>query len=468
MLKVYNTPSRKKEIFKPKKEKKVNLFVCGPTVYDFSHIGHARTYIVFDMIVKYLRQRDFGVFYLQNITDIDDKIIKRAKEKKIPPQKLARDFEKEYLKDMKSLKIDSVTKYARATDHIKEIISQVKRLFKKGYAYQIKDGVYYDISQFKDYGKLSRRTALQAEDAVSRVDEAKEKRNKGDFCLWKFSKPGEPKWPSPWGAGRPGWHIEDTAITEKYFGPQYDIHGGARDLIFPHHEAEIAQMEAISGKSPLVKYWLHSGLLTVRGQKMAKSLGNFITIRDFLKRNPSRTLRFFVIKAHYRSSIDYNEKLLSQAKKELERIDEFISKLKEQGTKNKKQGVENLILKTEKEFKNAMDDDFNTPEAIAVIFKLVNKGNTLIAQNKLSSADTADILGFLRKIDKVLGLELEIGSIRYKITVTEKLKLKDLIETREKYRKKGQWKLADEIRRKIKKIGYLVEDTKAGPKIKKV
>jgi len=303
MLKIYNTLSRKKEIFSPLRQvrgkpkgKKVNLFVCGPTVYDFPHIGHARTYVVFDAFVKFLRQKGFKVFYLQNITDIDDKIIDRAKEKKITPKKLALLFEKEYLKDMKSLKVDSVTKYARATDYIKEIISQVKRLLDKSFAYQAKDGIYYDISKFKNYGKLARRTILQAEDGVCRIDQAKGKRNRGDFCLWKLSKNGEPKWESPFGWGRPGWHIEDTAICEKHFGFQYDIHGGARDLIFPHHEAEIAQMEALSDKSPMVKHWIHTGFLTVSDKKMSKSLGNFITIRDFQKKYPYRVLRLFVLK----------------------------------------------------------------------------------------------------------------------------------------------------------------------------
>mgnify|MGYP001588732265 CR=1 FL=1 len=237
MLKIYNTLSRKKEIFKPLKNKKVKLFVCGVTPYEFSHIGHARTYLAFDMLVKYLKEKGYDVFYLQNITDIDDKIIKRAKEQNIAPKTLAQRFEKEYLKDMKNLKINSVTKYARATDHIKEIISQIEKLLKKGFAYKIKDGIYYDISKFKDYGKLSRRTVLRAEDAVSRIDENVKKRNKGDFCLWKISKPGEPTWrPAPSGrgsprlpAGRPGWHIEDTAIAEKFFGTQYDIPGGANE-----------------------------------------------------------------------------------------------------------------------------------------------------------------------------------------------------------------------------------------------
>ena len=270
MLKIYNTLSGKKEILKPfdaTQGEKLKFFVCGPTVYDYSHLGHARTYIAFDIIAKYLKEKGYKVFYLQNITDIDDKIIKRAKEKDITAEKLAKNFEKEYLQDMKSLRIDSVTKYARATDHIKEIIAQIEILKEKGFAYQLADGIYYDISKFKNYGKFSRRTVLQAEDGVSRIDESKEKINKGDFCLWKFSKPDEPKWSSLWGPGRPGWHIEDTAITEKYFGPQYDMHGGGKDLIFPHHEAEIAQMEAISGKRPMVKYWIHAGFLTANGKK---------------------------------------------------------------------------------------------------------------------------------------------------------------------------------------------------------
>jgi len=463
MLKLYNTLSRRKETLRPRKDKKINLFVCGITPYDFNHIGHARTYIAFDVIVKYLRQKGYDVFYLQNITDVDDKIIQRAKERNIIPGKLTCQFEKEYLNNMKALKIDSVTKYARATDHIREIISQVKRLLKKGFAYQIEDGIYYDISKFKNYGRLSKRTVLQAEDAVSRIDESKEKRNKGDFCLWKFSKTGEPKWSSPWGDGRPGWHIEDTAITEKYFGPQYDIHGGARDLIFPHHEAEIAQMEAISGKKPLVKYWLHSGFLTVKGQKMAKSLGNFITIRDFLKKNPARLLRLLIIKNHYRSPIDYVEKLLSQTKKELQRIDEFISKLK--NLKNKKRVKEVNLFSTSayaSVFEEAMEDDFNTPKAIAVIFELINQGNSLIDKNKITKSDAKNILEFLKRVDRMFNF---IFWRKPKEKIPSELL--SLTKQRQKYREQGQWQKADELRKRIKAMGYWIEDTKKGPKIKK-
>jgi len=489
MLKVYNTLTKKKEVLKPRKGKKVNLFVCGPTTYDFSHIGHARTYIVFDMIAKYLKQKGYDVFYLQNITDIDDKIITRAKREKTVPRKLALLFEKEYLKDMKSLNVNSVTKYAKATNHIKEIIKQVKILSKKGFAYQIKNGIYYDISKFKNYGKLSRRTILQAEDAVSRIDQAKGKKNRGDFCLWKFSKKGEPKWPSPFGAGRPGWHIEDTAITEKYFGSQYDIHGGARDLTFPHHEAEIAQMEAISGKSPMVKYWLHTGFLTVKGKKMAKSLGNFITIRDFLKNHSAspveefrkdfskeklnlrsdskflygaRILRLFVLKSHYLSPINYSEKEIEQAKKQLERIDEFTTKIKKAKGKTTAQSKK-LIKKTKESFEKAMEDDFNTPVALSSLFKLITKGNSLLAKNKLALTDAKEILKFLKEVDKIFNFifwgkkETEIPS-----------SIKQMAKEREQARKKKDWKKADELRKKIKQMGFWVEDTKKGPTIKRI
>ena len=461
MLKIYNTITQKKEVFKPRKDNKINIFVCGPTVYDFSHMGHARTYISFDVIVKYLKLK-YNVFYLQNITDIDNKIIDRAKERNITPKKLAQQFEKEYFKDVKSLKIDSVSKYARATDYIKDIISQVKRLEKKGFAYKINDGIYYDISKFKEYGKLSKRTKEQAEKATSRIDDSKKKRNKGDFCLWKFYQPGDPKWKSPWGNGRPGWHIEDTAITEHHFGSQYDIHGGARDLIFPHHEAEISQMEAISGKSPLVKYWTHTGFLTIKKRKMSKSLGNFITIKEFLKKHSPRILRLFILKFHYRSPVDYNEKMIIQTEKEIRKVDEFINKVKVQNSKNQTKLVKNLILKTEKDFKKAMDNDFNTPIALSVIFRFIAKGNQLIDKNKITKTDLKNIIKFLKEIDKVFTF---IFWKKEKPLIP--IKIKELVKLREKYRKEEQWKKSDEIRKKIKKLGYQVEDTKHGSKIKK-
>lgn len=469
MLRFYNTLSQKKETFKPLKKGKVNIFVCGPTVYDFSHLGHARTYIVFDALTKFLRQRGFEVFYLQNITDIDDKIIQRAKEEKIFWKALSKKFEKEYLKDMRKVFVDSVTKYARASEHIKEIISQVNRLIKKKNAYFTNEGIYYDISKFKDYGKLSKRTVLQAEDAVSRIDEAVEKKNKGDFCLWKFSKKDEPFWQSPWGKGRPGWHIEDTAIAEKYFGFQYDIHGGAKDLIFPHHEAEIAQMEAISAKKPMVKYWLHTGFLTVKGKKMSKSLGNFITLTDFLKNYSGRLLRYLILKFHYRSFVDFDEKLLKQAKIELEKIDDFIEKIKKIKFKTTKdqnlsKKIKKLIDDSEKEFNEALNDDFNTPKAIGIIFRLIHKLNNLISEDKLNSALAKKTIEFLKRVD------ITFCFIFAKKEKKEKFPpaVLKLVQEREIARKEQNWILADKLREKIKEFGYQIEDTSDGPRLKKI
>ncbi|MFH1656441.1 MAG: cysteine--tRNA ligase [Candidatus Nealsonbacteria bacterium] len=464
MIKLYNTQTKKKEILKPLKTKRINLFVCGPTVYDYSHIGHARTYIAFDAFVKYLKQIGLDVFYLQNITNIDDKIIKRAKEQKTSPEKLAKFFEKEYLKDMKELKIDSVTKYAKATDYIKEIIQQIKQLIDKGYAYKIEDGIYYDISKFKNYGKLSKRTITQAQDAVSRIDETKNKKNKGDFCLWKFHKDDDPKWKSPFGDGRPGWHIEDTAITEKIFGYQYDIHGGSRDLIFPHHEAEIAQIEAISGKSPMVNIWMHTGFLTINGQKMSKSLGNFITIQDFLKKYPAKYLRFLILKTLWHSPIDYSEKSIIDAKNSLEKIEEFLRKIKAIIISNQSnKEFENIIQKSEKDFYLYLDDDFNTPKALAVIFNFIRKINKLIDKNLINKKQAKKIKEFLRKINEIFGI-IDFKKIG-KLEISKQIK--ELIKKREIFRKEKNWQKSDNIRKEIIKLGYKIKDTDKGTIITK-
>ncbi len=450
MLKIYNTLTRKKEIFKSIKKNKVNLFVCGFTSYDYPHIGHAKTYVNFDVIVRYLRYKKYNLFYLQNVTDLDDKIINRAQELNTSVKEISRKFEKIYLEDMKSLKINSVNKYARATDHIKEIISQVKRLIEKGYAYEISDGIYFNLKKFKNYGKLSRRNILQAEDAVTRIDESKTKKNKGDFCLWKFSKPNEPTWKTNVKEiknGRPGWHIEDTAITEKYLGPQYDIHGGAQDLIFPHHEAEIAQMESISGKKPLVRYWMHTGFLNVKGKKMSKSLGNFVTIRDALKRYDAETLRFFFISTHYRSPIDFSERNLVQSKNALQRINDFMNNIK-----NKKDKVSNkLIQKTNKDFIEAMDNDFDTPKTLAVIFNFIRDANKLGAGKKCYK--------LMLELDKVLGI-LKLKEEK----ISKEIKL--LIEKREKARKEKNYKLADKIRAQLREKEVILEDTEKGVEVK--
>ncbi|MEK9171993.1 MAG: cysteine--tRNA ligase, partial [Patescibacteria group bacterium] len=324
-IKLHNTLTGKLEEFKPIEPGAVKMFVCGPTVYDFSHIGHGKTYTQFDIIVRALRYVGYQVTYIVNITDIDDKIIKRASERKMEPNILAEEYETTYVEDMGVLNNTSVDKYARAHDYIPEIISQVERLVEKGLAYKISDGYYFDTKGFGDYGKLSGRSTLKAGDSVSRIDENPEKKNPGDFCLWKFKKEGEPTWPASLGDGRPGWHIEDTAITETEFGPQYDIHGGAIDLIFPHHEAEIAQMESISGKKPLVKYWLHTGFLNIKSEKMSKSLGNFLTIREILEKGISPlALRYYFLTAHYRSPMDFSWEGLKAAENAYRKLKEIF------------------------------------------------------------------------------------------------------------------------------------------------
>jgi len=444
VLKVYNTLTRKKEVFKPIKDKKVNMFICGPTVYDYAHLGHAKTYIQFDIIVRYLRFKGYKVFYLQNITDIDDKIINKAQESGLDEngwKKIRDEFEKSYLEDMKALNVTSVNKYAKATDYISNIISQVKCLIDKGYAYKISDGWYFDLSKDKDYGKLAKRESLELNDAVSRIDENKEKKNKGDFCLWKFSKPGEPKWKADIGNGRPGWHIEDTAITEKEFGVQYDIHGGGIDLIFPHHEAEIAQMESISNKKPLVKYWLHTGFLKINKEKMSKSLKNFKTIKNALQEYPAEVIRYFFISFNYRQPADFSDEVLNNSQNAYKRLKNIVSELKDDKKVNEK------YLK---EFEKAMDDDFNTPNALQVLWKLVRD------EKAIGKFQT------IKKIDEIFGLRLfEKDEIKVPMEILK------LIDERNLARKNKDWNRADELRNMIKDKGYVMDDTGDGTKIKK-
>ncbi len=452
-LRIYDTLSRKKKTFKPR-GKVVKMFVCGPTVYDYAHIGHARSYINFDIVARYLKWRGYKLNYVQNITDIDDKIIKRANENKEEPAKLAKRFENAYYEDMRALNVIAVDKYARASDNIKEITNQIQRLVKKGFAYQIDDGIYFNISKFKDYGKLSQQNLEQLKE--HRVEPNPQKRNPGDFSLWKRHKEGEPSWPSPWGAGRPGWHIEDTAITEKFFGPQYDIHGGGIDLIFPHHECEIAQIEAVSGKKPLVNYWMHNEFLLVNGEKMSKSLGNFVTIRDALKNNKPQALRLFFAATHYRQPINYSEENLRNTNAVYEKFIDFVLKL--QDVKTKSGGnIDKLIAATKKEFEGAMDDDFNIALALKVIFDFMSEINKLIDTNKLNSVAAKKIYKFILGLDEVLGLDLK--NVKEEKLPAEFMKL---IKAREAARKAKEWKTSDRIRNELKEKGILLEDLQDG------
>jgi cysteinyl-tRNA synthetase len=466
-MKIQNTMTGNKENFQPIHNNRINLFVCGPTVYDDSHIGHARTYIAFDVVARYLKYKGFSVFYLQNITDVDDKIIQRAAETGVSPRSLARKFEQRYLEDMRALGITNVNYYARATENIPEIISQIERLSELGFAYETETGVYFDESRFGDFGKLSHQGAEALE--KHRIEPDSTKRNPGDFSLWKKRQDGEEvTWDSPWGKGRPGWHIEDTAITENYFGAQYDIHGGAMDLIFPHHEAEIAQMEAASGKKPLVRYWMHTGFLNVMNEKMAKSLGNFTTIRDMLREYEADAFRFFVLLAHYRSPIDFSEKALEQARKSLERIRQAAKIIEEQLEKapesSAPEQMDPAVALAKAKFLESMENDFNTPYALKAVFDLVREVNRRINEKTISQTGLQDASEQLREFGEILGLSFyEVGKRPAEKTdaIADNL-IELLIETRQKLREKKEWQLADEIRAKLSELDIVIEDAYEG------
>lgn len=454
---IYNTMSRSKEQFNPIKPNRVKLFVCGPTVYDDSHIGHGRTYIAFDCIARFLRYQGYSLFYLQNITDVDDKVIKRAREKGTDPLVLAREYERRYLADMKALGVKNVNLYARATEHVPEIIVQIKILIKKGFAYETETGVYFEESKFPDFGKLSRR---KLEDlTVHRVDPDPSKRSPGDFALWKKIDK-QPSWDSPWGRGRPGWHIEDTAITEEYFGAQYDIHGGGLDLIFPHHEAEIAQMESASGLKPMVRCWMHTGFLNVKGEKMSKSLGNFITIRELLQRWDGDVFRFLVLSTHYRSPIDFGEEALIQAHNSLERVRKTLKKLDEllksnlddEGSSN----VKNIEIWDEahKKFIEAMEDDFNTPQALSVLFEVVRNINRQLQNEILTKSSIIRIKILFGEWGEILGINFLPGEKQER---TDDV-LNILLDVRNQLREKKEWELSDKIRSQLKDLGFGLED----------
>ncbi|MGA2122279.1 MAG: cysteine--tRNA ligase [Methanoregula sp.] len=420
-MNLYSTLTRTTEPLVTLHPDRVYIFVCGPTVYDYSHLGHARTYVVFDVLAKYLRSTGREVFYLQNITDVDDKIINRAKEEGVSQAALARKFEREYFRDMQALGIDAVSYYARATTHIPEIIDQVKRLIARNVAYVTETGVYFNVDTFERNGELSGQESTKR---VSRVTDAS-KQNPLDFALWKTGEYGEYTWDSPWGRGRPGWHIEDTAISEKYFGQQYDIHGGGLDLIFPHHEAEIAQMESLEGKHPMVRYWMHTGFLTVKGEKMSKSLENFITIRDALKTWNKDVLRYFILLSHYRSPLQATDEGLENAAKGLDHI---------RAMARKDNGPDE---EGRKAFTDAMEADLNTPMALAAIQRLAANGD----------------IGALREYGAILGINF-LRETSAPLSV--------LHEIRAELREKKEFGVADMIREKMVAAGITITDAPLG------
>ena len=456
-LVIHNTLTGKGEIFK-KSTKPLKLFVCGPTVYGPAHIGHARVEIVFDVFVRYARDAGYRLTYIQNITDVDDKIIAKAHEEGIAPLAFARQWEKEYLLAMKDLRVTSVDRRARASSFIKEIQEQIARLIAKGFAYETSSGVYFEVRKFADYGKLSKQD-LDAVRHHYRIDPDPEKKDPLDFAVWKRVKAGENiSWKSPWGEGRPGWHIEDTAITEKLLGQQYDIHGGGLDLKFPHHESEIAQQEAASGKKPFVRAWMHVGMvMTVKGEKMSKSLKNTLTIAEFLKKNSVDVLRFMFMSAHYRSPINYSAGVVAQSAAALVTIHEFLGKLDFIAITGKAgtvaRPVATAIAKCERAWSAAMDDDFNTPQAIGALFSFMNGHGASLWS--ISRAEAVATRSFLLKKLAVFGLVFKVQAAS--------VAAKTLLRKREIARIGGDFKSADAVRKEIESLGYAVEDTPIGP-----
>ncbi len=460
-LRVYNTLTRQKEEFVPLRGRRVNMFVCGLTPQDHAHLGHAKTYVAFDVVARYLRHKGYAVFYVQNVTDVDDRIIEAMREKGLAWQDVVRPYWEEFLWAMDRLNVTTVNLYARATDYVPEILEQVQSLIAKRHAYAVDGDVYYAVDTFDGWGKLSgQKTEELLPGARVEVDERK--RNPADFVLWKSHKPGEPKWDSSWGPGRPGWHIEDTAITIAHFGPQYDIHGGATELMFPHHEAEIAQAEAFTGQRPFVKYWMHTGLLNVKGEKMSKSLGNFWALKDALAQYDGEVLRFFLVYAHYRSPIDFSAEALEEAKAAYGRLRETIANVDAESRSAPDYGTQDASLRTaiaqaRAAFEAAMDDDFNTREALAAVFDFANAVNRALGhagRGALAEARAAfDTFG------EVLGLWRGHGGAAEGLT--EGL-VEAFVELREDARKRKDFATSDRIRELLAARGIVLEDTKTG------
>jgi len=461
-MKLYNTLTRHKDEFIPLKENKVTMYNCGPTVYNYFHIGNARNFIIFDTLRRYLSFKGYEVKFVQNFTDIDDKMINKANEEGITIKELADKFISEYFNDADHLGVKRADVHPKATEHIGEIIKLVKTLQKKGYAYEIDGDVYFNTKEYKEYGKLS-KIDLNELEAGARVSLDVRKKNPTDFALWKHKKPNEPYWNSPWGEGRPGWHIECSAMSMKYLGETIDIHSGGKDLAFPHHENEIAQSEAATGK-PFVKYWLHNGYINVDNKKMSKSLGNFFTVKDIIKKYDYEILRFFILSAHYRSPINFSDTLLESSKNGLDRIYECMNNLTYTSIntniipslENENKIIE-LISDSKKMFTLHMDDDLNTADAIADIFNLVKQINLSNIQSK-TTANLA--LAMFKNLGEVLGI------LNKDLTIDFPEDIVDLAEQRLLARKNKDFKKSDELRDVLFEKGYIIEDLKDTYKLK--
>jgi len=490
VLKIYNSLTRKKEEFIPVEKGKVKMYVCGMTVYSDAHIGHARTYFAFDVIRRYLDYKGYVVTYVQNITDVDDKIIIAANKEGIDALEYSKRFTDRCLQDLDKLGIRRADLYPKASETIPDMIEMIKSIINKDYGYESDGDVYFSVNKFKDYGKLSGQKLEDLMDGA-RIKSGDEKKNPLDFALWKKSRPGEPSWDSPWGKGRPGWHIECSTMSGKHLGLPFDIHGGGMDLRFPHHENEIAQAEAATGKN-FANYWMHIGLLTVNGEKMSKSLGNIINVKDLIKKWDPEVIRLFFSQAHYRSPPDFNEKSLENAKKGLIKVYRIKEKL-ENLSINKSYIINKETLSKEDEpylkiieelknnFEKAMDDDFNTPLAVSSIFEFVNKSNKFFKENtnpdrnlcgyalseffKLANILTLFQPNLVESKDDIIFNKILDLAKKYKKEVEENNieNLIDLLlELRENARIKKDWKTADTIRNELDKIGFEIQDTSEG------
>ena len=462
-MKILNTLTRRKEEFVPINEGKVGIYVCGPTVYDYIHIGNARPMIVFDTLRRYLEYKGYDVNYVSNFTDVDDKIIKRANEEGVDASVISERYIAEVKKDMAALNVREATTHPKATEEIPDMIEMVKTLIEKEYAYEVNGTVYFRTRKFKDYGKLSKKNidALRSGNRDLLVSGVDEKEDPLDFVLWKPKKEGEPSWPSPWGDGRPGWHLECSVMSKKYIGDVIDIHAGGEDLVFPHHENEIAQSEAANG-TEFARYWMHNGFLKINNEKMSKSLGNFFTVREIAEKYPLQVIRFFMLSAHYRSPLNFSADLVEASKNGLERILTAVDRLKSiSGTEGEvDKAVADEMDAFVKKYEAAMDDDLNTADAISVIFELVKYANVNVTEES-TKATVELVLNTVTKLCDILGI------------ITEKKKeildsdIEALIEERQSARKAKNFARADEIRDQLSDMGIILEDTREGVKWKR-
>ena len=469
-MKLFNTMTMKKEEFEPLEPGKVKMYACGPTVYNYIHVGNARPIIMFDVLRRYLEYRGYDVTFVQNFTDVDDKIINRANEEGISSAEVAEKYIAEYYTDAKGLGVREATVHPRATENMPEIIGIVSTLIDKGYTYEVNGDVYFRTLKFRDYGKLSHQP-LEELQAGARIDVADVKENPMDFALWKAAKPGEPSWDSPWGPGRPGWHIECSAMSMRYLGKTLDIHCGGQDLTFPHHENEIAQSEAANG-CEFVRYWVHNGFISIDNRKMSKSLGNFFTVREAAEAYGYSTIRMFMLMSHYRSPLNYSGEILLQAKAALERLKtalenlEFLAKNAAEGPMTpEQQAFADGLGRYRERFVEAMDDDFNTADAISVIFELVREANAVTAADRQPTRAVAKAaLDMLKELEGVLGLVYgdEGGDDELAAQVEA------LIEARAQAKKEKNYAEADRIRDHLKDMGIAIMDTKQGVQWKKI